>query len=386
MKIAILCTPQDVHACKWAEALQVAGVEVVFICPAPDAVSLSFCKVIPIAGREPQQWDYSDFWFSAKALRKVLELERPHLVCALHVTPFGVWARLSGYRPFIVMALGADILEYTGWKPRTTSWDSEWKKSFFRKWINFYWHKFQVKKTLRQAKSIWADNSTLQKGIARLVPEADAKTNLFSWGINLSRWLFLSQAEKVKLREKYRLPLNRKIVLCPRGLKPIYQPEIILESISLSQENPSIFWIMLKGNYEIPDEVKSILRNNSFKNLLFVEETLSDDIVQDYFALSDILVSIPVYDGLSASVLQAYSSGLHPILSDIPASRELINLGLHSSLLSDRNGQELLNNIVTWYSEKTEHVREIERLHNKKWVEENADIRKQVEWFLQQNA
>lgn len=385
MKIAILCTPRDVHACKWAEALHQAGAEVLFICPEPEARQLSYCRVIPIPGRVPGQWNYADFWFSGKVLGKVLEFERPTIVCALHVTPFGVWARISGYKPFIVMALGADILEYTGKRPLTKSWDSEWKKSFLRKWMNFYWHKFQVKKTLVQANSIYADNSILKTGIAKLMPAAEAKTKQFSWGIDPKKWLSLDTREKDKLRDQYNLPRDKKIVLSPRGMKPVYQPEILLEAIELARANSAIYWILLKGNYEIPDEVLKKIRSENLGNLRFVEETLPEEIVQDYFALSDILISIPVYDGLSASVLQAFSCGLHPILSDIPASRELRALGLNLSLLLPANGQELLNNIVSWYSEKADYVREIEKKHNRNWVEQNADICQQVRWFLQQN-
>lgn len=383
-KIAILCTPKDIHACKWAEALHQAGIEVLFICPAPEVVSLPFCRVIPIECRSKEKWSYGDFWFSANSLRIVLDLEKPHLVCALHVTPFGVWALRSGYRPFVLMALGSDILEYTPARPRPRAWDTENNKSLFRRWFNFFWHKFQVKKTLLHSDSIWADNDTLVAGINALVPQAHSKTRRFSWGIDIAQWPQLPDAEKNTLREKLNLPVHRRIILCPRGLKPVYQPELILEAIQASIENPDFFWIVLKGNYEIPQDILHAFQSQNLPNCLFITETLAQDDIQDYFAASDLLVSIPVYDGLSASVLQAFAAGLHPVLSDIPASQELRNSGLQISVVKGATGNNLLNNIVSWYSDNTEYDREIGRKNNRTWVEENAAIQSQVHWFLQQ--
>lgn len=381
MKVAILCTPKDVHACKWARALHEAGKEVIFICPEPEAQQLPYARIIPISGRKSGTWTYADFWYSAHKVRAILQSEKPDDIHALHVTPFVVWARLTGCRPLTLMALGADVLEYTGSLFNPNGWDAESSKFILQKYFRFIWHRGQVKRTLRNADFIFADNASLLLGIQQLVPEIASTLRLFTWGIELEKWSILEEAEKIKLRKKYHLPEAAKIILCPRGLKPIYQAQVVLEAIRLSATQSDIFWVVWKGNYEIPGGMLEQIQSINSPNFIFIPETLSEERVQEYFALSDVLVSIPVYDGLSASVLQGLASGLFPILSDIPGNREFLQNGVQLNLLDKFDGQSLLDNVVSWcsISNRMEQMNRVN--HNRNWVEKNADINYQVHYF-----
>jgi glycosyltransferase involved in cell wall biosynthesis len=362
-------------------ALNNIGNEVIFICPEPEAMPLPYARVIPVRGRKKGTWTYFDFWYSAAQVKAILDFEKPDDIHALHLTPFGVWGRLAGCRPLTVMALGADVFEYTGPSVLSNGWNAESQKQGLSKWVSFVWHRWQVKKTLKQAEYIFADNASLVQGIQLLVPTVSEKVKQFTWGIELEKWTFQDESQKRQIRIKHHLPEFATIILCPRGLKPIYQPEVILDAIRLSVSNSNIFWILCKGNYDIPSAIQAEIHAMDSSNFAFIEETVSEEVMREYFALSDALVSIPVYDGLSASVLQGLASGLYPILSDIPGNREFLKQGVALSLLKEINGQNLLDNVVTWSTvSKTSGKKSIlER--NRNWVKENGNITSQIHNF-----
>lgn len=383
MKIALICTPRDVHARKWATALAQAGVEVLFCCPEPEAEPIPGCRVIPVPGTKKHAWSYVDFWLSAPALQKILKQEKPDLVQALHVTPFGVWARLAAYHPLTLMALGADILEYSSGKARDTRWTSEQHHSAFRKNIAFLWHRYQVKKTLKAADQIWADNEVLKQELIRLLPKAAYKTDVFTWGIDLHLWQRPSDSERTALKQQLGLPADKIIVLCPRGLKPVYQGEQLLKLVESNPPESPLFWIVLKGNYPIPQPIQEKLNHIPKNQALIITETLPKSRIVCLFHAADACLSLPVYDGLSASLLQAMACGLDLFVSDIPATRELEQKGVHlTRLMTPISEKPVSEIIVNWYKQIPYDTQNENRTENLTWIKENADLSRQTQFFL----
>lgn len=335
-------------------------------------------------GKNPRSWSYADFWLSAPTLRKILQHEQPDVVQALHVTPFGVWARLAAYRPLTLMALGADILEYSSGKTRDTRWTSEQNRSALREKIAFLWHRHQVRKTVKAADQIWTDNQVLQQELIRLVPDAAPKTEVFTWGIDLPLWDWRNSEERATLRQELGLPANKIIILCPRGLKPVYQGERILNLIESDGLESPFFWVVMKGNYPIPKGIQEYIQKLSEKNALFITETLPESRVFSLFQAADACLSLPVYDGLSASLLQAMACGLDLFVSDIPATRELEQSGVHLRRLpSEISGHNILDIIVNWYSKTTHETHHNYRQKNRHWIDQHGNLSRQTQTFLE---
>jgi glycosyltransferase involved in cell wall biosynthesis len=381
LKIAILCTPLDFHACKWAEALSQAGQEVIFICPAPDARPVAGVRVIPVNGRNPKTWDYLDFWWTRKRLNKILNHEKPDLLNALHVTPFGVWARVAGFQPVVNMVLGADVLNYLPSAP-----DRFWKESqnaWYEKWIR-RWHKSQVRKSLEQARLNLGDNQTILQALKQIAPKAIPHSEVFTWGIPLNRWKPASRGEKSALRESHNIPSDAVVVLSPRGLKSLYHPEVILDAIGKTPSGVKIHWVVLKGNYPIPASLRDQSSVLAHSSVSWFAQTLEETVVQDLFRLSDVMVSLPVYDGLSASLLQAFACKLIPVVSDIDASRELQKAGLGLHLLRELSSAALINILVTCAGNAETNPWSHALEKNYEWVQRHASLEIATEEFLHQ--
>jgi glycosyltransferase involved in cell wall biosynthesis len=91
-----------------------------------------------------------------------------------------------------------------------------------------------------------------------------------------------------------------------------------------------------------------------------------------YLSISDIYVSTSLSDGTSASLLEAMTCALPPVVTSIPANKEWIQDGWNGFLIPTRNVSHLVKKIV-WLAKKEE----IRLETGKKALE---TIRKRVNW------
>jgi len=381
MKIALLCTPSDLHAVKWAKALSHAGADVHFYCPSPIDNNDPELNLYPVSGRKKNQWDYLDFWWSAPALKKYLKTGKYTIVNALHVSPFGLWGYWANARPLISMALGADILEYTHNLPHSIRWHAESKGSIFLKYCAHYWHSYQVKKILRKSDLVLADNQAILSAAKQLNPASDFQPEIFTWGVDTQKFYPLQADEKAKLRMKYGISQSATVILCPRGFKALYRPDLILDAME-KYHLPGLHWILLKGNYPFPENLSNQLKLMHSDKYTLIREMIPEHTIQELWQISDGMLSLPAYDGLSASVLQAFATQVFPILSPIPANKEFTQQGFYTGILENFSPGELWRNIAVLSEtlNTNEHKKLLE--HNHKQVLQNAEIKTQSYIFL----
>jgi len=379
-RIGIISTTKDLHARKWAIALAHAQCQVFFFCPAPEVDVIPNVTMIPIPGRHTHSWRYVDFILSARRLKREALLHPCHIYISLHATPFGVWSNWANLPNHMIMALGADIFEYTEKIHASARWSAEnTLPSWYRK-LSRYWHAFQVKKALSRADFVWADNKTLQLAIQKWLPTIQC--HVFTWGIDT---LFFTPAqaldEKRKLRENLGIPEDAIVIFSGRGFKPIYHPETILHAAKKLNDAP-MYWIFLKGNYAVPKGELQSAETSKYNNACFIFELVSAEKLRDYYQVSDIMVSLPEYDGMSASVLEALASGLYPVLSHARGNQELQTDGVSLALCDPNNAMELIHHIEKWknlyYNSKNDYANK-----NRRWVCIHADLATQTQKFIQ---
>ena len=160
---------------------------------------------------------------------------------------------------------------------------------------------FDMKKTIVKKKNFFfiAHNKWMLKEFKKTYPKFKEKVFLCNY-YPINTKLFKPRS-KIKLRKKYRFPLNKKIVFFSaqdlndtrKGYK--YFIDIVLKL--KKQEN--IFFISV-GKY--------IKKYEKIKNLKQIE-SLSHDKVSEIYSLSDIFICTSLIDNLPLTVLEALSSG-----------------------------------------------------------------------------
>lgn len=336
MHIAVLSDPNNFHTRKWVRALVKAGAQVTVF--SFDAGECEGAKTVQLSApwKLGGKYTYLSYLWGGKVLRKALLAHQVQIVNALNITPFGVWAAKSGFKPCIYSALGADILEYPpkgaenevlksrswanteGGKSSLQSFKARILRGFYRK---------AVGRSLQFADQVTGDNQLLVDRMQDWFKVPEPKTRLLRWGVEPE--LFeVDSGELEKVRKKFGIEAGKKVVLSPRGAKAIYQADIILEAFRqlLEAGREDTHFIMLSAGYTISAKVAATAQalSERYPNFRFIPGLVPREEVYALWKSVDIMVSAPIYDGYSAAVAEARYAGVIPVVNAIPGNLEVI--------------------------------------------------------------
>ncbi|RZJ12316.1 MAG: glycosyltransferase [Rubrivivax sp.] len=109
-----------------------------------------------------------------------------------------------------------------------------------------------------------------------------------------------------------------------RGLEPIYQPHLVIQAFAhIAANQPEARLVVandgsLRGALEADAAARGLAERISFVGRLDASSQAA------HYARSTWFLSLPQSDSVSVSVLEAMAHGCVPLLSDLPANRELI--------------------------------------------------------------
>lgn len=331
MRLAILSDPNNFHTQKWAAALRRAGavVRTFSFDPAGDTAVPHIQLPLSSSLR------YTDYLRGGPALAAALQAERIDVVNALNLTPFGVWAARSGHRPLILSAMGADVWEFLPGRLRpaglsSRSWDNldgaawSWQaqkarllRPLYRRWIQ---------QALGAADLVTADNQPLVDALQAGFGVAPDRLALLRFGLEPE--LFTPQpAYLASLLARLGIPAGKRIVLSPRGLKSVYQADIIRDAFQrvLALGRDDTCFVMLSAGYPVAPGLLAEAQSPALKGrLCIITERLSRAEISQLWNAVDIFVSAPVYDGYSAAIAEGRYAGAIPVVNAIPGNLEVI--------------------------------------------------------------
>lgn len=233
--------------------------------------------------------------FALKSLCLKLGIE---VLLTLYGGGFATLACISGFRPFIIYAVGSDILFSTGLK----------------KIINWFTH--------RAAAKIFTNGVYLSEKTRELTHRDDIE-NLYL-GVDTERFS-LDAVNR-----------NDVVILCTRGFKPVYNNEYLIQALALLPEDTPYREVVFSSTGPDLDMAKSladsILPSSVRKKIRFLEG-VSDETLLTYLRQASIYVSLSRSDGTSISLLEALACELFPVVSDIPQNREWIDPTLDNGIL-----------------------------------------------------
>jgi glycosyltransferase involved in cell wall biosynthesis len=85
------------------------------------------------------------------------------------------------------------------------------------------------------------------------------------------------------------------------------------------------------------------------------------------------VVSIPLFDGISETLLEAMAAGCIPILSDIPPNRIIVP-DSENAIFTRADSAQALAADIRMSLEQLDRLKETAVPANRKWVRENASI------------
>lgn len=385
MRVGLVGSPRDVHLRRWGSALSRAGAEVwVFGLEREpdDAVAVKGWSYLPaepplpyirvIEGIE-RPW-YWDFIRHRRALFQRLQECEIDLAHPIHLSPYGVWVYLSGFRPYIPFVMGSE-LEYTAWGRRQAQrgfWTSHPLLTALRQ------HTLPplLRQTLHQATLILADNYVLCENTKLLCK--NKKILEMPAGVDLVGWGGSGEGEA---------GLNRREgwVLAPRGMTRFYQADRILEGFARYWEKGGRLRLLLLTNlYQADKNILKISNDFSkkyYEKIKVIDRILSPAQMQRVWREVVAFISAPSYDGYSYSVAEGRRAGTIPILNAIPGNLEIATHNYNALIVHPFTPETLAKTLHTLEN----HLQTFQKVfapRNQKWIEHFSNIENHVRLFL----
>jgi len=283
--------------------------------------------------------------FALPKVKKLIQSIKPHILHAHHVTSYGLLAAVSGFQPLFVTCHGSDVLVSP-------------KRSRLLKEV--------VKYVLFKAVRITSVAQHMSQELIKLGIE-QAKILTFQYGIDLSKFY---KRESV-------LESDVPIVLSTRQLKPIYNYELLLESVSyVLDEIPETRFIIV-GNGPEASKLQQLSKNLGITQSVEFVGSIPHEKITDYLNAATVFVSTSLSDGTSLCLLEAMACELFPVVTDIPANREWIEEGKNGFLTPVDNPRILAQRLVE--AIRNDEFRKQSGKYNSLLVAKKADFQQNMQ-------
>ena len=236
----------------------------------------------------------------SRALGRVARELEPDLVHAHYLPEYGWMAARENLRPLISSAWGSDVLAVRGVnRPR-------------------------AKRALSASALIFADSAHLAREV-RALGGPDVRVEVVRWGLDLEAF---SPGDQVAARNALGIPADGPLVASVRGLKPVYNPELLLEAFArVRQRRPDTRLLLKHPLAETPESVAEAIDRLGLRDAVTILGNVAPELLPNVNRAADVVVSIASSDSSPRSVWEALACARPVVVSDLPWARDELSGG-----------------------------------------------------------
>lgn len=288
-------------------------------------------------------FEFSTAFFSIK---KLIKKQQPDMVIAERTTSYGFLAALSGVKPVAIAQQG-----------RTDLWPEKSILLPFKKIIQHY--AFE-KATLIHA---WGPVMTISMKKAQVDMN---KVLVLPKGIDLEQF-----------KNKKNIPSQKITAIVTRALMPEYRHEVILQAFWILDQRGIDFELTIVGDGKLLPRLQELAKKMNIENKVVFTGRIPNNELPELLQQSNFYISMPITEGVSASLFEAMASNCYPVVTNIPGNQSWIKHRENGQLITI-DDTEMLADELLWAFENSEY-RNSAVLKNRKFVEENADYNTNME-------
>lgn len=253
------------------------------------------------------------FFTRVPRLRRIISRFGPEIVFAVYLASNGLSAALSWDGPFVVSAVGSDVLDRLGRRGL---------RKRFREWV--------IQLVSRRADVINTVSQEVSDELIRLgVPQS--KLFQLPFGVDLNMF---HPAEDMPRPKATRF-------ICTRSHRPIYDIPTIIDALALLKEGGREFHCTLTSDGPLLEDNKARVRVTGLKDYVSFTGFLKHEKLPEVLQQADVYISASRFDGTSISLLEAMATGLLPVVSQIRANEPWVEHG-RTGLLFELGRPEML--------------------------------------------
>lgn len=355
MRICYLANPSSIHTHKWVRYFVERGHEIYVI--SFEKGQIEGAKVhtlqLPVLVRS------ATFPLKLASIYRIKMLIRnlkPDVLHAHYVTNYGFFGALCNYEPFVVTALGSDILSVTTESPLIRG---------IKKLITTY--------VAKKADVVTVDSNSLRKEIVKFGAPIE-KVNIISHGASLKQ--FNPNKKFALFKKTMNIPPAAEIVVSTRNFEKVYDIETVIKTIpEVNRIKPNAYFLVIGEGTQKKYLQKLAEGLNAQKHVKFLGKIPNQEVAA-VLANSNIYVSTSLSDSTSVSLLEAMASQLPVVVTDIEGNREWIRNGENGFIIPKSNPELLAEKIIQLLNDKS--VAERFGVRNREIVEEKANFDKEM--------
>ncbi|MGM8361271.1 glycosyltransferase family 4 protein [Flavobacterium sp. ARAG 55.4] len=283
-----------------------------------------------------------EFVFAPITIRKIIRQQKPDMIIAERTTSYGFLAALSGMQPSAIAQQG-----------RTDLWPEDAITIPLKKMIQNYAFK---KATLIHAwGSIMAEymkNSKVDMSKVLVLPK----------GIDLNRFENKNNSDSNKIQ-----------AIVTRSLLPEYRHDIILKAFGILHQREIDFSLTIVGDGIRLEHLKDLATKMQIENKVIFTGRIPNTELPKLLQESNFYISMPITEGVSASLFEAMACGCYPIVSDIPGNQNWIRHRENGQLITVDDFERLANEILWAFENKT--ILENAVSNNRKFIEKQVNYK-----------
>ena len=252
---------------------------------------------------------------SLPIIRRHIDRFRPDIVNALYVTGYGLIGSLVNQRPFVVSALGSDMLV-------------DYPSSRI--------HRVQIRRALGAADLVTTDADNLTEAV---IAAGTARENTIKIVFGIDKSIFYPSESRIPSRD------GGLHIISTRNLYDIYNLDLLIDAAKkILPTTDARFTICGDGpeKERLAQKTADLGIDDRFD---FAGRLTPEDIAEKLRA-SDIYVSTSRSDSTSVSLLEAMACGNIPVVTDIPANREWIEPDINGFLVPVDSPEELARTLL----------------------------------------
>jgi len=164
---------------------------------------------------------------------------------------------------------------------------------------------------------------------------------------------------------------NKIEAIVTRSLQPEYRHDSILKAFEILNQKGIDFSLTIVGDGNRLQFLKDLAKELQIENKVIFTGRIPNTELPKLLQQSNIYISMPITEGVSASLFEAMACNCYPIVSDIPGNQSWITHRENGQLIEIDNIEMLANELI-WSFENAES-RNQSIIRNRKFVEENAN-------------
>lgn len=283
-----------------------------------------------------------EFHLAIFAIKKLAWLHKPDMVIAERTTSYGFLAALSGIKPVAIAQQG-----------RTDLWPENSLSLPLKKIIQHY--------AFSKADLIHAWGPVMTISMKKAKVDMD-KVLVLPKGINLE--VFKPNTE---------LQSKRISAIVTRSLLPEYSHSTILKAFGILNQKGIDFVLTIVGDGPELRNLKELSQKLGIDQKVQFTGRIPNTELPALLQQSNFYISMPITEGVSASLFEAMASGCYPVVTDIAGNQSWIRHHENGQLIIIDDFNMLAEELV-WAFSHPEYIKKA-ILDNRTFVEQNADYK-----------